>query len=115
LKILFVSSQSLNPLFKLSFIRILRTFLSNTKPKTSGTSCQYHVIFCPKYGRKVLTEKIASRLKKLIHQKQEQEQYGYNILDTEMMKDHVHLLLYVNPKEGAIFTITNKIMIAKVW
>ena len=54
-----------------------------------------------------MTEKIASRLKKLIHEKQ--EQYGYNILDMEIMEDHVHLLLDVNPKEGGIFSITNKI------
>ena len=29
-------------------------------------SCQYHVIFCPKYRRKVLSDNIAKRLKEQI-------------------------------------------------
>jgi len=36
--------------------------------KTDGTfvySCQYHVIFCPKYRRSVLVGKIEQRLKLL--------------------------------------------------
>ncbi len=64
------------------------------------------MIFCPKYRRKVFTERIASRLKKLIHEKQ--EEYGYNVLDMEVLEDHVHLLLDVNPRNG-VFAITNKI------
>ena len=64
------------------------------------------MIFCPKYRRKVFTERIASRLKKLIHEKQ--EEYGYNVLDMEVLEDHVHLLLDVNPSNG-VFAITNKI------
>ena len=33
-------------------------------------SCQYHVIFCPKYRRSVLTDVIADRLKALLLEKQ---------------------------------------------
>lgn len=29
-------------------------------------SCKYHVVWCPKYRRKVLTDEIATRLKELI-------------------------------------------------
>ncbi|HRV09053.1 MAG TPA: transposase, partial [Acidobacteriota bacterium] len=32
-------------------------------------SCQYHVIFCPKYRRKVLNGAVAERLKALILEK----------------------------------------------
>jgi putative transposase len=35
-------------------------------------SCQYHVIFCPMYRRKVLNGAVAERLKALILEKQEQ-------------------------------------------
>ncbi len=42
-------------------------------------SCQYHVIFCPKYRRKVL---------------------GYRAIEVEVMPDHVHLLLDVDPRIG---------------
>lgn len=69
-------------------------------------SCQYHVVFCPKYRRSVLVDGIDIRLKELIISKQ--EEYNYKILDMEVMPDHVHLLLDVNPKVG-IFTIVNLI------
>ena len=61
-------------------------------------SCQYHVIFCPKYRRKVLTSSIVTRLKELILEKQ--DEYGYQVLEMEIMSDHVHLLLDVNPQIG---------------
>ncbi len=61
-------------------------------------SCQYHVVFTPKYRRKVLTGDIETRLKELILEKQ--EEYGYEVLDMEIMPDHVHLLLDIIPKKG---------------
>jgi len=61
-------------------------------------SCQYHVIFCPKYRRKVLHPPLDARLKALILEKQ--ETYGYTVLGMEVMPDHVHLLLDVNPQIG---------------
>ena len=69
-------------------------------------SCQYHVIFCPKYRRKVLNEPIANRFKELVLSKQ--VEYGFQVIDMEVMEDHVHLLLSVNPKIG-IYTIVSKI------
>lgn len=63
-------------------------------------SCQYHVIFCPKYRRKVLVDGADERLKELIREKQ--EQYGYDVLDVEVMPDHVHLLIDVNPQVGIV-------------
>jgi putative transposase len=51
---------------------------------------------------------IASRLKELILEKQ--QEYCYNILDMEVMADHVHLLLDINPRyTGGIFRIVNNI------
>ncbi len=69
-------------------------------------SCQYHVVFCPKYRRSVLVGGVDDRLKELIMEKQ--CQYGYTVLDMEVMPDHVHLLLDVNPKIG-VFSVVNKI------
>lgn len=69
-------------------------------------SCQYHVIFCPKYRRKVLTGNIAERLKELILEKQ--EEFQYEILDMEVMPDHVHLLIDVDPKIG-VYSVVSKI------
>ncbi len=69
-------------------------------------SCQYHVIFCPKYRRSVLVDGIDNRLKDLIISKE--SEYGYEVLDMEVMPDHVHLILDVNPKIG-IFTVVSRI------
>ncbi|MDP3103234.1 MAG: IS200/IS605 family transposase [Candidatus Methanoperedens sp.] len=69
-------------------------------------SCQYHVIFCPKYRRSVLVDGIDKRLKELIISKE--SEYGYEVLDMEVMPDHVHLILDVNPKVG-IFTVVSRI------
>lgn len=61
-------------------------------------SCQYHIVFCPKYRRKILTNGIDVRLKELILSKQ--SEYGYSVIEMEIMPDHVHLLLDVNPQIG---------------
>ena len=66
--------------------------------RTLVYSCQYHVVFCPKYRRKVLVAPLDTRLKELFLEKQ--EEYGYQVLDMEVMPDHVHLLLDVNPTIG---------------
>ena len=69
-------------------------------------SCQYHVIFCPKYRRPILKGEIETRLKNLILEKQ--EKYDYTVMDMEVMPDHVHLLLDINPKVG-VFYVVNQI------
>lgn len=61
-------------------------------------SCQYHVIFCPKYRRPVLEEAVANRLKEMILEKQ--SEYGYAVMSMEIMPEHVHLLLDVDPRVG---------------
>jgi len=66
--------------------------------KTLVYSCQYHVIFCSKYRRKVLQDSIDERFKQLILEKQ--EQYKYTVLEMEVMPDHVHLLLDTCPADN---------------
>jgi REP element-mobilizing transposase RayT len=61
-------------------------------------SCQYHIIFCPTYRRKVLNEPIAARIKELLLAKQ--AEYGYTVIAMEGMPDHVHLLLDADPRAG---------------
>lgn len=61
-------------------------------------SCKYHVVFCPKYRRKVLVGKVETRLQELV-----QEictEFNIDLLETEVMPDHVHLLLEVDPQFG---------------
>ena len=61
-------------------------------------SCNYHVVFCPKYRRKVLMEGIAQRLKQIITEVCQEHQA--ELLQLEVMPDHVHLLVDCDPQFG---------------
>ena len=61
-------------------------------------SCKYHVVWCPKYRRKVLVNGVDSRLKELITQICQEIQV--EIIEMEIMPDHVHLLIEVDPQFG---------------
>ena len=61
-------------------------------------SCKYHVVWCPKYRRKVLVDEVAVRLKELILQ--EAIALNAEIIEIEIMPDHVHLLMEVDPQYG---------------
>ncbi len=61
-------------------------------------SCKYHVIFCPKYRRKVLVDGIDDRLKTIFLETAQRHQF--EITDLEVMPDHVHLLVDCNPRYG---------------
>ena len=61
-------------------------------------SCKYHVVFCPKYRRPVLINGADDRLKELI--KEVCDQRNVEIIEMEVMPDHVHLLLEVDPQHG---------------
>ena len=87
-------------------MEILNTTKRYKKGNTIIYSCQYHVIFCPKYRRKVLVDGIDKRLKELV--KEKEKEWDYEVLEIEVMPDHVHLLLDVNPKIG-IYDIVNHI------
>lgn len=55
----------------------------------------YHLIWCPKYRRKVLIGDIEMRLKELLHEKA--ERLGITIERLEVMPDHVHLFVKTDP------------------
>ncbi len=60
--------------------------------------CRYHVIFCPKYRRKVLTPPIDERLKTMLAE--QIERWGQELIELEVMPDHVHLLVGCDPQFG---------------
>ncbi len=60
--------------------------------------CHYHVIFCPKYRRKVLTSPIDERLKTILAE--QIERWGQELIEMEVMPDHVHLLVGCDPQFG---------------
>ena len=61
-------------------------------------SCKYHVVWCTKYRKAVLIDGADARLKKII-----QEtciEFGCDLIELEVMPDHVHLLVEVDPQFG---------------
>src|SRR5437588_11810115 len=58
----------------------------------------YHMVWCPKYRRKVLIGPIETRLKEIL--RQACQEYQAEIEELEVMPDHVHLLVSVDPQFG---------------
>jgi putative transposase len=77
------------------FVSIQQHFKSN---RNVTYSCKYHIVFCPKYRRRVLEPPIAERLKEIIREVADETRS--DILEMEVMLDHVHLLCEVDPQFG---------------
>ena len=61
-------------------------------------ACKYHVVWCPKYRRKVLSEEVATRLKAIVADVARET--ASDVLELAVMPDHVHLLCEVDPQFG---------------
>src|SRR5712691_343094 len=61
-------------------------------------SCKYHIVWCPKYRRKVLVGAIAERLMQIIGEVCQEHQA--EVLSLEIRSDQVHLLLECDPQFG---------------
>ena len=59
-------------------------------------SCKYHVVWCPKYRRPVLVNGVDGRLKDII--RETCAEIHAELIEMEVMPDHVHLLLSIPPK-----------------
>lgn len=61
-------------------------------------SCKYHVVFCPKYRRRVLVDGVDERFREIAQQVA--DEMRFDIIEMEVMPDHVHMLLEVDPQLG---------------
>lgn len=57
---------------------------------------QFHIIFCPKYRRKVLVDGVDTRLKEILYE--EASDMNVEIKALEVMPDHVHLFIEFDPR-----------------
>ena len=75
--------------------------LQQTRPnryvKNAGAvfNLSYHIVFCPKYRRKVLVGEVEQKLKHIFYATA--QQYGVLIETMEVMPDHVHLFVTADP------------------
>ena len=61
-------------------------------------SCKYQVVWCPKYSRSVLINGVDTSLKTIIQDVCTASQA--ELLKLDVMPDHVHLLVEVDPQYG---------------
>jgi putative transposase len=58
--------------------------------------CKYHIVFTPKYRRKIIYNQIRTDIRDII--KDLCKWKGIEIIEGHMMADHIHLLLSIPPK-----------------
>jgi putative transposase len=61
-------------------------------------SCKFHVVWCPKYRRRVLVNAVAVALDAIL--REVAVELKAEVLALEIMPDHVHLLVEVDPQFG---------------
>ena len=58
--------------------------------------CKYHIIFTPKYRRKIIYKRLKKSIREIILKLCEYKKV--KIIEGHLMNDHVHLLLEIPPK-----------------
>ena len=58
-------------------------------------SIQYHIVWCVKYTHKIITQEVEKRLLEIIKQVAKYE--GFQILECNTDKDHIHILVNCSP------------------
>jgi len=74
--------------------------------KTSATSVfnlSYHIIWCPKYRRSVLSETIANRMLELLYEKA--KKLKVKIVEANIVPNHVHLFVRAEPVHAPHFIV----------
>ena len=59
-------------------------------------NCKYHIVFIPKYRRKVIYGKLRSDIGQIIRQLCTYK--GVEIIEAHAMPDHIHMLVRIPPK-----------------
>jgi len=59
-------------------------------------NCKYHIVFAPKYRRKIIFGKIKVEIGQMLRKLCEWK--GVEIVEAELCPDHVHMLVSVPPK-----------------
>ena len=60
--------------------------------------CKYHIVFAPKYRRQAIYGKIKRDIGVILRQLCENR--GVEIIEAELCKDHVHMLVSIPPSES---------------
>ena len=59
-------------------------------------NCKYHIVFAPKYRRRIIYGKIKVDIGKILRKLCEQK--GVEIIEANLCPDHIHMLVSIPPK-----------------
>lgn len=59
-------------------------------------NCKYHIVFAPKYRRKVFFEEKRKEVREILRQLCEWK--GVEIIEGEVCPDHIHMMVAIPPK-----------------
>ena len=65
--------------------------------------CKYHIVFVPKYRRRVIYGQLRRRIGPLLRELCQQQ--GIELVEGHAMPDHVHLCLSIPPKYSVAHTV----------
>ena len=68
------------------------------KSRSATYNLGYHIIFCPKYRRRVLIDEVEIRLKEIVHEVAKEN--DWQIATLEVMPDHIHIFVKVTPMDS---------------
>ena len=75
--------------------------MMDSRHKTNANcvySLKYHLVWCPKYRKKVLVGQVEARLRELLYEKA--NNMGVEIEALEILPDHVHMFVSADPTEA---------------
>lgn len=75
----------------------------------SRYSIYYHLVFCPKYRRKVLTGRLETRLKDIVREMA--VHHDWIIEESEADRDHIHICLSAPPR----YSPSEIVKLIKTW
>ena len=58
--------------------------------------CKYHIVFCPKYRRKIIYQKLKVDIRDILRDLCKWK--GVEIIEGHLMPDHIHMLVSIPPK-----------------
>ena len=73
--------------------------------------CKYHIVFTPKYRRKIIYNQYRESIRDII--KQLCAYKGVEILEGHLMEDHVHMLVSIPPKYSVSSFVIYLLLIEK--
>ena len=77
-------------------IKMTETFNTTNSLAHTKWNCKYHIVFAPKYRRKVFYEEHRMEVREILRKLCEWK--GVEIIEGEVCLDHIHMLVSIPPK-----------------